>query len=213
MAVQMNADAPDLLQLVVAGRGAPGLAELLARPGWADARLYAPADDGPRRLVLRSLPAGADLRAAAAETDALLAHDPCGVDNLYRCILRAPDDGLPFLTGRPVSVVQLDMVAEREQAMNEWYDGSHVPNLLLVPGYRVAARYRLVAPAERGHSMGPEYLALYELDGDEAIPLIGPEKERMTPEAIAELGVFERDWASAVRNLAWGVYRPCRPAH
>ena len=209
----MRAAAPDLLQLVIVDRGATGLAELLRRPGWAQARLYAPADDGPRRLILRNLPPGADVRAAAAETDAVRSHDPAGVDNIYRCILRAPDDGGPFFTGKPVSVVMLDMLAEREQAMNEWYDESHVPNLLLVPGYRVAARYRLVAPAERGHPMQPEYLALYELDGDEAIPLIGPERERMTPAAIAELGVFERDWAPVVHNLGWAVFRPCPAVH
>ncbi len=61
--------------------------------------------------------------------------------------------------------------------------------------------------------MQPESLALYELDGDEAIPLIGPERERMTSAAIAELGVFERDWAPVVRNLGWAVFRPCPAVH
>lgn len=207
----MSAGSPELLQLVVVDAGAAGLGQLLASPAWAAARVYEAADGTSRRLVVRALPADGNPRAAAAETAALRRGSPTAVDNVYRRILLAPDDGGPFFTGGPLSVVMIDMAPERERAMNEWYDSSHVPNLLTVPGYRVASRYRLVPPEEREHAMGPEYLALYELESAESIPLIGPEPALMTPEAVAELAIFRRDWAPATRNLDWAVYRP-RPA-
>lgn len=49
---------------------------------------------------------------------------------------------------------------QEEAAWNAWYDGHHVPELLSVPGFVSATRYRqLDAP---GH-----YLALYEIESPE----------------------------------------------
>jgi hypothetical protein len=61
----------------------------------------------------------------------------------------------------------------QEDAYNEWYDGTHVPDVLAVPGVIAAQRYE-VAPMKVPEAEGmpePEppahrYLATYELDRD-----------------------------------------------
>ena len=50
---------------------------------------------------------------------------------------------------------------EREDTYNDWYTDVHLPDVLAVPGYVRAARYKAF-PGER--SFDQEYMALYELD-------------------------------------------------
>lgn len=59
---------------------------------------------------------------------------------------------------------------ETEAAYNEWYQGSHLPDVLAVPGYRRATRYRSAGGLGGGPSpFAQRYLALYELEAaDEA---------------------------------------------
>lgn len=207
----MTPEGAELMQMVITPAPAEAVDALLAQPGWEGALAYESVDGHPRTLLLRGLPEDADLAAAGIALAGLRASSSLAA-NVYGRILLAPDDGGPFFTGGPLSVVMLDMLPGREAAMNEWYDTSHVPNLLAVPGYRVASRFRVVEPRATSMSTGPAYLALYELDDEAAIPLIGPDPEQMTPEATAELEVFRRDWASAVSALAWTVFRPRRAA-
>jgi hypothetical protein len=63
--------------------------------------------------------------------------------------------GVYVVRARPVS-------AEREDEFNDWYDRTHVPELLAVPGFVSARRYRRV-----GDDGGAEYLAVYEIDADD----------------------------------------------
>jgi hypothetical protein len=63
--------------------------------------------------------------------------------------------GVYVVRARPVS-------ADRDGELNEWYDGAHVPELLAVPGFVSARRYRRV-----GDDGGPEYLAVYEIEADD----------------------------------------------
>lgn len=63
--------------------------------------------------------------------------------------------GVYVVRTRPVS-------PEREAEFNEWYDGTHVPELLAVPGFVSARRYRQV-----GGDGEAEYLAVYEIDADD----------------------------------------------
>ena len=55
-----------------------------------------------------------------------------------------------------------DVVAEHEDAFNEWYDREHINHLLKIPGFLSGGRYR----ALRG---GPKYLAMYELQEPEVL--------------------------------------------
>ena len=54
--------------------------------------------------------------------------------------------------------------AEKDAAYNEWYSGTHVPELLAIPGFVSARRYRVAGGAKEGqHS----YLAVYEIEADD----------------------------------------------
>lgn len=108
-----------------------------------------------------------------------------------------------------VSLVTMDCRPEVEDEFNRWYDASHVPNLLGVPGYVSGRRFRLVEePALEHLQMNPRYLALYEVEGEKT-PLIA-DPERMSPEARAEF----RNWETIGQPMArmdtfsWNLYRP-----
>jgi hypothetical protein len=64
---------------------------------------------------------------------------------------------------RGVYVVRTRPVGpDRDDELNEWYDGTHIPELLAVPGFVSARRFRRV-----GDDGGPEYLAVYEIEADD----------------------------------------------
>lgn len=57
-------------------------------------------------------------------------------------------------------------VKGREAEFAEWYDDRHLSEVLTVPGFVTAQRYRL-SPSQRVGETPPwEYLALYEYSGD-----------------------------------------------
>lgn len=56
---------------------------------------------------------------------------------------------------------------EQEDAFNTWYDRVHVPDVLKVPGFVAARRYRL-SDVQLGAAGGEHrYLALYEVETDD----------------------------------------------
>jgi hypothetical protein len=59
----------------------------------------------------------------------------------------------------------------REDEFNDWYGNTHLPEILAVPGFVAARRYKLHDPSGGG---SPAYLAIYELDADD---LSDPVKE------------------------------------
>ena len=65
---------------------------------------------------------------------------------------------------------------EREDAYNDWYTNVHLPDVLAVPGYVRAARYKAF-PGER--SFDQEYMALYELDVEDLDSLQAVSDEHM----------------------------------
>ncbi len=50
-----------------------------------------------------------------------------------------------------------------EAAFNEWYNKTHVPEVLCMPGMKSGTRYEILVP-EEGY---PKFLAMYEVDGEE----------------------------------------------
>jgi len=109
----------------------------------------------------------------------------------------------------PLSVVMVDcVVPEKEAEFNAWYDRSHVPNLVQIPGYASGARFQLVEhPALTWLEMGPKYLALYEFDSLDCLPSLA-DPETMRPEAKAELQRWMEYGVPLVDNMSWNVYRP-----
>jgi hypothetical protein len=55
-----------------------------------------------------------------------------------------------------VFVVTMKVDPDWDNEFNRWYDQEHIPELLKVPGYRTARRYRAVEGE-------PKYLAIYEI--------------------------------------------------
>ena len=65
-------------------------------------------------------------------------------------------------------VVLTNPVAGKEAEFNEWYNGQHVPDVLNVPGFVSAQRFRLADAQFGGEaSRTHKYLALYEIETDD----------------------------------------------
>ena len=64
----------------------------------------------------------------------------------------------------------------KEDSFNDWYDNHHSPSHVQgVPGFVSAMRYR--------SSVGPHYLAVYELSGAEALDHEEYKKRKLTPDS------------------------------
>jgi hypothetical protein len=64
-----------------------------------------------------------------------------------------------------ILVVHTNPVDGREDEYNTWYDKQHLPDVLAVPGFVSATRYRL-SDAQLIPLAGFRYLAIYEIEGD-----------------------------------------------
>jgi hypothetical protein len=63
-----------------------------------------------------------------------------------------------------VFVVQSSALdAEHESAFDEWYHSVHIPEILDVPGFIGARRFRIVDGAEDAHP----FLTIYEIEADD----------------------------------------------
>ena len=63
-------------------------------------------------------------------------------------------------------VVLTNATTGKDDEFNEWYNGQHIPDVLSVPGFVCAQRFRL-ADTQMGDKNKPhKYLALYEIETD-----------------------------------------------
>ena len=127
--------------------------------------------------------------------------------NVYEQIMGTPV-GLPlFCSDRPISVVAVNVAPDKEATWNHWYNTSHVPNLLRLPGYALGGRFRLLEhPELKWLNMKPKYAALYELEGLAAIEVVG-NREKMTPGHLAELQIWEKYTQFIISDLSWNIYK------
>ncbi len=96
-----------------------------------------------------------------------------------------------------VLIVGTNVVPEREDELNEWYNNVHLPMMAKAPGMLRAARYRL----ESDEGELPRYLAIYEMESEEAIKLFKESPER----EAARRDRFER-WGETDFTVAWRGY-------
>lgn len=87
---------------------------------------------------------------------------------------------------------------EREAEFNRWYDGIHVPDILQMPGFVSAKRYRLAGNPGDGQG---KYLAIYEIQGDQQEVMAGMQKS--IPELAARGRLFD-----GIQIVYSGVYNP-----
>ena len=55
---------------------------------------------------------------------------------------------------------------EREDDYNQWYDNTHLGEVLALPGLVAAARYKVSAAQAPGMEPSHPYLSIYEIEGD-----------------------------------------------
>lgn len=197
--------------------------KLLEIPGWRWGRRYVGVKGETKYLALYAVDTMDDIVAVMA-ADPALKH-PIAVDerarfdaipgktdvvsNVYEQVSGA-GLGAPLLRDdRYISVVMADVANPADEAeWNAWYDHSHVPNLLRVPGYLAGARFRVKPDPRFGDKvMGPKYLALYEWEGPHCLRTLA-DPEHMIPEAKAELAEWHAYGLPRAENKAWNVYKP-----
>ena len=86
----------------------------------------------------------------------------------------------------------------REAEFNEWYDKTHLPDVLKTPGFISATRYELTEPAE-GKS---KFLALYDVEADS----VDEAKKALSDNAAKWREAGRLSKLLAVGGLGW--YRP-----
>lgn len=197
--------------------------KLLEIPGWSWGRRYVGVKGETKYLALYSVETMDDIMKVSAADPAL--KDPRAIDeralfdaipgkqdvlsNVYEQISGAAL-GNPFLKDdHYLSVVMADVANPADEAeWNAWYDHSHVPNLVRVPGYLSGARFRVKPDPRFGDKvMGPKYLALYEWEGPHCLDTLA-NPETAIPEAKAELAEWQAYGLPKAKNTAWNVYKP-----
>ena len=63
-------------------------------------------------------------------------------------------------------VVLTNPTSGKDAEFNEWYNKQHIPDVLNVPGFVCAQRFRL-ADTQMGGESKHKYLALYEIETDD----------------------------------------------
>ena len=98
------------------------------------------------------------------------------------------------MAARTILVTSVDIKPEAADEFNRWYNEKHLPEILACPGFVSSTRFECAAGE-------PRYLAIYELEGEEA--LTTPEMQRV------------RGWGDQfpnVRNFHERIYRQIHEA-
>jgi hypothetical protein len=56
---------------------------------------------------------------------------------------------------------------EHDDAYNDWYDNTHLADVLEVPGFVAATRYRISDAQAKGMEPQHRYLSIYEVESDD----------------------------------------------
>ncbi len=127
--------------------------------------------------------------------------------SVYEQIYGTPIASSLLRSDRPLILEMIDVTVEKEPEWNQWYDNSHMPNLLKVPGYVMGGRFRIVeSPVLANLQTKPKYLAIYELETEDVVPLV-MDQDRMSPEAKAEFDNLEKYCRSVTTYLSRYAYR------
>jgi len=69
--------------------------------------------------------------------------------------------------GKYTLLVLTNSVAGREDEFNDWYTNQHVPDILRIPGFVAAKRFRIASEQVMAGQPKWKYLALYEVETDD----------------------------------------------
>jgi len=100
-------------------------------------------------------------------------------------------------------VVMTNPTLGKDAEFNEWYNKQHIPDVLNVPGFVCAQRFRLADAQMGGDADRPyKYLALYEIETDD---LAGTLKELASRRGTADIVMSD---AIDMKNVAAYVFTP-----
>jgi hypothetical protein len=100
-------------------------------------------------------------------------------------------------------IVLTNPVAGKEPEYNDWYNRHHIPDVLNVPGFVCAQRFRLAEAQFGGEvSNAHKYLALYEIETED---LSGTLKELRARGGTAEIVPSD---AIDMKNVATFIFTP-----
>ncbi len=103
-----------------------------------------------------------------------------------------------------VYVVRSGPVAGADEAYNDWYTNVHLADVLAVPGFVSAQRFRLADPAAPDAPV-PGYLALYTMQTDD------PEGLLATLTSLVESGQMAMSEAFDTETVTTVLYRAMTP--
>ncbi|MEO3786179.1 hypothetical protein ABGB12_22860 [Actinocorallia sp. B10E7] len=119
------------------------------------------------------------------------------------------------MTERDLMLVFSNPVDGQDEAYNEWYDRTHLAEIVAVPGVVSGRRYELAPleiPGDEDHPAPPppahRYLALYELDRDPDEVMAECGRRMLT----GEIGIHEAIDMSTISTTVWRPRVPRRPA-
>ena len=97
-------------------------------------------------------------------------------------------------------VVLTSPVTGKEDAYNDWYTNQHLADVLKVPGFSAAQRFKLLN--NMAGEIKQPYLAIYEMDVD------GPEAASRAADALSTTEMYISD-ALDLQSVGCGVFEPC----
>ena len=95
-------------------------------------------------------------------------------------------------------VVLTHPVEGREDEYNDWYTNTHIHEIMLIPGFRSAKRYRLAPrPEVNPSSLKHPYLALYEIESDDVEATLGELRRRSAAGELKTSTALDRSKTSS----------------
>jgi len=101
-------------------------------------------------------------------------------------------------------VVITDAVPGREDEFNAWYDGQHLADVLRIPGFVAARRFKLAQPQ---NNLPGRYLALYEIETDDPQAALAELTRRAGTESMVMTETLDTSKVSATLFAALGARR------
>jgi len=105
---------------------------------------------------------------------------------------------------KQILVVVSNPTPGQEDEYNRWYSEQHLPDVLRVPGFVAAQRFKLTM--DSANSLPGPYLAIYEMESDEPNP--DPKAAFAALSKAAEAGQMPMSSALDTVNIVASVFTP-----
>lgn len=83
-------------------------------------------------------------------------------------------------------------VPGRDEEFNDWYTNQHVPDVLKIPGFVGAKRYKITHDS----NLPGKYVAIYEIEADDPQTVIAELRKRSNTPAMIMSDAFDSSTAS-----------------